>query len=245
MQTSRIARLAGSLGIVAVVLFVGAPAGIQIGLLESFLGFRIFLLGALLGLVALLCGLLGLFFTRASARRAGRGRAALGAVLGALVVAAIAFMGRQGRGVPPINDITTNPDDPPVFVIALEDPANRDRDMGYPGASFAAQQRAGYPDLAPIAVALPPAEAFERTSALFERFGWHITRSDPQSGALEATDTSRLFHFVDDIVVRVRPQDGGSVVDVRSKSRVGRGDLGANAARIRRLRAGLGGAASR
>ncbi len=57
---------------------------------------------------------------------------------------------------------------------------------------------------------------------------------------IEATDTSRMFRFVDDIAVRIRPDGTGSRVDVRSKSREGKGDLGVNAARIRRLRDALG-----
>ena len=40
------------------------------------------------------------------------------------------------------------------------------------------------------------------------------------------------FGFVDDIVIRVRATESGSEVDLRSVSRVGRSDLGANAARI-------------
>jgi len=59
---------------------------------------------------------------------------------------------------------------------------------------------------------------------------------DAAAGTLLARDTSKIFRFVDDIVVRVRPaENGGAIVDVRSKSRVGQGDIGANAARIRRF----------
>lgn len=238
MQTSRVARVAGTLGIASLLLFVGAPAGIQLGALEPFVGFRVFLLGALLGLVALVLGLLGLFLTRPAAYREGRRRALVGAVLGALVVGVTVSAAGEGLGVPAINDITTNPDDPPAFAA---DPSGQSRDMSYPGDSFATQQRAGYPDLAPIPVSRPPGETLARVAALFESYGWVVTRKDPVSNTLEGTDTSRLFRFVDDIAVRVRPQGSGSLVDVRSKSRVGRGDLGANAKRIRRLREGLQG----
>ena len=240
MQTSRVARLAGNLGVAALVLFLLGPAGIQLGILEPFTGFRMFLMGALMGLASLGLGLLGLFFTRPAAYRAGRGRAAVGAVCGALITAVTMAGARGGAGVPAINDITTNPDDPPVFAA---DPSGEGRDMAYPGDSFAAQQRAGYPDLATIAVPTPPAETLARIARLFESFGWKVTQTDPVSNTLVGTDTSRLFHFVDDIVVRVRPEGSGSVVDVRSKSRVGRGDMGANAARIRKLREGLAGPA--
>jgi uncharacterized protein (DUF1499 family) len=239
VQTSRVARLAGNLGVAALVLFLLGPAGIQLGILEPFTGFRMFLMGALMGLASLGLGLLGLFFTRPAAYRAGRAHAAVGAVLGALITAVTMGGARGGAGVPAINDITTNPADPPAF---SSDPWNHGRDMAYPG-DFAEIQRAGYPDLAPIVVAMPPAEALARVSSLFQSYGWTVTQTDPVSNTLVGTDTSRLFKFVDDIVVRVRPQDGGSVVDVRSKSRVGRGDMGANAARIRKLREGLAGGA--
>ena len=60
-----------------------------------------------------------------------------------------------------------------------------------------------------------------------------VVAAVPAEGRMEATDTTRWFGFKDDVVVRVRPEGAGSRVDVRSVSRVGRGDVGANAARIR------------
>jgi uncharacterized protein (DUF1499 family) len=141
--------------------------------------------------------------------------------------------------VPPINDITTDPADPPQFAALAREGPNVGHDMSYPGEPFASQQRAAYPDLAPIAFSGPPDKAFAEVKALIESFGWKIVAADPAAGTIEATDTSRIFRFVDDIVVRVRARDSGSVVDVRSKSREGKGDLGANAARIRRLRDAL------
>src|SRR5215831_13176281 len=155
VQTSRVARVAGSLGVAALVLFAAGPLGIQLGVLEPFAGFQMFLLGGLLGLLALASGVLGLFFTRPAAYREGRSRALVGTALGALVTAAILMGARGGRGVPAINDITTNPENPPAFA---SDPWKHGRDMKYP-AGFAELQRAGYPDLAPIVVPLPPAAA--------------------------------------------------------------------------------------
>jgi uncharacterized protein (DUF1499 family) len=232
VETSRVARIAGVLGFVALALFAVGPAAVQLDLVDGFVGFRVFGLGVLLGLLALLLGVLGLVFTRASAYRAGRRQAWIGAGLGALILGITLAAAGQGGGGPAINDITTNPDDPPRFV---SDPWGHGRDMAYP-ADFAAQQRGGYPDLAPIVVDLAPGDTHEHLIRLFERNGWTITRNDPVALTLEGTDTSKLFRFVDDIAVRVRAQGAGSVVDVRSKSRVGRGDLGANAKRIRKLR---------
>jgi uncharacterized protein (DUF1499 family) len=240
MQTSRVASASRGVGALAALLFAGVPAAIQLGLMSSKVGFPIFMLGGLLGLVALVLGVIGILRTREGSGREGRGRALAGTLLGGAIVAVTMATAGPSRSLPPINDITTAPEDPPEFVAALALEPNQGRDMSYPGAEFAEQQRAGYPDLGSIVVASSPGDTLDRVAVLVEEFGWQQTERDDASGRLEATDTSAVFLFVDDIVVRVRPQAGGSIVDVRSKSREGRGDLGANAARIRRLRDGLG-----
>jgi uncharacterized protein (DUF1499 family) len=239
VQISRVASAARGVGAIAVVLFAGVPAAIQTGVLTSRVGFPIFLLGGLLGLVALLLGVIGILRTREGSGREGRGRAVTGAALGAAIVAIVFAIAGPSRSLPPINDITTSPDDPPEFVAVLTLEPNQGRDMSYPGEEFAAQQREGYPDLGSIVVPTPPGDTLDRVAELVNELGWQLVERDDADGRIEATDTSAIFRFVDDIVVRVRPQAGGSIVDVRSKSREGRGDLGANAARIRRLRDGL------
>jgi uncharacterized protein (DUF1499 family) len=107
----------------------------------------------------------------------------------------------------------------------------------YPGGEFARQQRAAYPDLAPILLAVAPREAFARAVAAAEAMGWEVVGRDAAAGTIEAVDTTKWFGFKDDIAIRVTPAPGGSPnlsqVDVRSKSRVGRSDLGTNAQRIR------------
>ena len=170
---------------------------------------------------------------------ADRPRSALRAIVlsGALFIV-FAVIAAPGARVPAINDITTDPDDPPAFVEALRAPENEGRAPGYP-AGNAPLQRAAYPDLAPIVLKEPPDAAYAAAQHAATALGWSVVRSDPAGGTLEATQTSRLFLFVDDIVVRVKPTDGGSRVDVRSRSRVGKGDVGANAARIRRFTAEL------
>ena len=239
MHTSRLARIAIFVAGISTLLFVGAPFLVMLGALPGFVGFRLFLLGALLGLLALLFGLLALYTTRPAKGRAGRGLAGAAVLIGASVLGILAIAGGRSFALPPINDITTDPDDPPQFAALLQEGPNAGRDMSYPGEEFAEQQRAGYPDLAPILVPTPPADTFQAAVRAMEGFGWTIVRADASAGLIEATDTSRIFRFVDDIAVRVRPATSGSRVDVRSKSRDGQGDLGANAARIRKLRDAL------
>ena len=112
---------------------------------------------------------------------------------------------------PPINDITTELDK------ALE-----------------AQLRA-YPYVQPLLLPLPPARAFDAALAAARDVGLAIVNADAAAGAITAVATTRMLRFKDDVTIRVSADAAGSRIDVRSKSRIGRGDLGTNARRIRRL----------
>jgi uncharacterized protein (DUF1499 family) len=233
---SRVASAARGLGVSGAILFALGLSGSYLGLVPGRIGFRIYAFGLLLGLVGLLVGLVGLWHTRASRARPGRNRALGGVGIG-LVLAGIAIVPVSSlTKVPPINDITTDPNDPPSFTRAGEFEANRHRDLSYPGESFAGKQRDAYPDLEPIRINAPREAVFPEAEAAALALGWEITHRDAKLGVIEATDTTEIFKFVDDIAIRVRSAGGRSVVDVRSKSRVGTGDLGANAARIRAFR---------
>lgn len=238
-RPSAIALFASFVAGVAAALAAAGPLLANLGVLRPLAGFATFALGGLLGLAGLVLGAIGLRATRGG--RAGRPRAWFAVAVGGGILATLLSGALSGRGVPRINDITTSPDDPPIFEAAAGEEPNRGRDMAYP-ADFAAQQRAGYPDLAPIRLDAPPAEAFERARGAAESLGWEVTAADPSRGVFEAQQVSRLFRFVDDVVVRVRPANGGSIVDVRSKSRDGQGDMGVNAARIRAFASALAGA---
>jgi hypothetical protein len=131
---------------------------------------------------------------------------------------------RQARAVPPINDITTDTENPPKYMTTPR---------SYPGAEFARQQRAAYPDLLPVLVPAPPAATFKKALAAAEAMGWEVVGADAAAGTIEAVDTTRFFGFKDDIAIRITPTAEGSKLDIRSKSRVGRSDLGTNAQRIR------------
>jgi len=134
---------------------------------------------------------------------------------------------------PLINDITTTPDDPPSFRRAALLPENRGRDMTYPQSNIARQRKA-YPDLKPLGRNDAPESAFDAAVAAARRMSrWNIIATDAAARVVEAVATTGLLRFKDDVVVEVRPNGSGSAVHVRSKSRAGKGDLGANAARIR------------
>ena len=90
-----------------------------------------------------------------------------------------------------------------------------------------------YPDVTTFRSTLPPSDFFARATKVGADEGWELAEAAPQDGRIEATATTRMFGFKDDVVVRVRAADKGSELDIRSMSRIGRSDIGANAARIR------------
>jgi uncharacterized protein (DUF1499 family) len=189
--------------------------------------------GAELGL---LTGALALVLIAVGAARHSRGR--FGLTIVALVIALTAFgvpwrMQAHARRVPSIHDITTDSEDPPMFVAVVPHRAGAWNPVTYAGAAVAQQQRAGYPDIVPLDLPVPPDRVFPAVESVARGFGWEIVASEPAKGRLEATATTPWFGFKDDVVVRIRARDGGSRVDVRSLSRIGGSDLGTNAARVR------------
>ena len=235
-SSSRAAHLAAMLGLGALAVCALVPVVIQLGLASPMGGFKAFMLGNLLALAALVTGMIGVWSTRVAAGRSGRGRALIGLAAGLFIIG-LAVSANISAGFPPrINDITTDTEDPPTFQAARTLDANRGRDLSYPGESFASLQRSAYPDLAPIEVSRSPAKAFDDVRRVAAELGWELTAEDTDAGTIEATDTSRVFRFIDDISIRIRPSPSGARIDMRSKSRDGQGDIGANAARIRAFR---------
>lgn len=217
----------GRLGIVAALL---GPTLAHFEIVRPLAGFGVFAFGLLLAVLCLAFGLLALLLGPSPTRPAS----AAGLIPAVLLILAVFVAAGAGENYPRINDITTDPRNPPIFVHAITLPENVGRDMNYPGADFAAQQQSGYPDLAPVMLAAPPDEAFKQVAATARSMdGWNITREDAAAHVIEGYDTTRLFRFKDDFIIEVRPVDGKSQVQMRSKSRDGKGDMGANANRIR------------
>lgn len=165
--------------------------------------------------------------------------AAVVAVAGGVAVWAVPFeWNRRARNAPPIYDISTDLDNPPVFDAVV--PLRADAVAGLDRAPLtAAQQREAYPDLAPSVLPMPLDQAFTRALGAAQEAGWQIVTADQGTGRIEATDTTTWFGFTDDIVVRLTPWGAGTRVDVRSVSRDRERDMGTNARRIRSYLAAL------
>ena len=149
--------------------------------------------------------------------------------------------GRLLRTLPPINDITTDPDHRPAFeatLAAREADSEEREDTSEPELSRL--QKAAYPDIAPLRAAVPVASAFDTALAVARTMpGWTVVAVDRDRGRIEASARTRWFGFTDDIVIRIRPEGDGCRVDARSASRIGGHDIGVNAARIRTYVAAL------
>lgn len=141
----------------------------------------------------------------------------------------------KAQTLPRIHDITTDTENPPSFKTIL--PMRRDapNPSDYGGKEIAAQQRAGYPDIGPLALTVSPDEVFQRAVSAAVNMGWQIIDANQTEGRIEATDITYWFGFKDDIVVRIIPEGAGSRMDIRSVSRVGISDVGTNARRIQKF----------
>jgi len=180
--------------------------------------------------------LLILFAKLRSGKQQGASRHCLVATLLSLpVLIAILFLGMRAAKLPPIHDITTDPGNPPELTAAASMRSRGDNSVGYGGTELAAQQRQSYPDILPLTTTMAPARAFDQALATAQRLGWQIVGNNKEQGTIAALDRSLIFGFIDDIAIRIIPEDNGSRIDLRSASRAGVSDLGVNANRIRRF----------
>lgn len=227
---SRLSKAVLIVGVGGLALLPIGALGARFGLWHFGRGFQLLYTGTFVSAAVAVLGIAMIAF----ALRAGRKNAALSAGIGVAAAAvALAFTGSQYRlttTVPPINDITTDIGDPPAFA-AME--LRGGEPLEYDPAK-SEQQQWGYPHIETERSALAPAAALERAVEVARGLGWDVVASGAQGEDLtvEAVATTFWFGFLDDVVIRIRADGGGSLVDIRSASRVGRSDLGANASRI-------------
>jgi uncharacterized protein (DUF1499 family) len=162
-------------------------------------------------------------------------------LVGVALIAYPLYLGVKAYRLPAIYDVTTDPIDPPRFeAIARLRPRDANP-VTYAGLYTAEQQRAAYSDIEPDLTNASPQEAYDAALKVITKRKWHIVDARPpqpaapREGRIEAVARTPILGFRDDVVVRVRATTDGARIDVRSASRYGRHDLGANAARVRAL----------
>jgi uncharacterized protein (DUF1499 family) len=228
-----LARTGLIVSLTSLVLLAAGPLGTRAGVWTFIIGFVLLAL-------SLVFGLAGAGLSLVAGIKTGQWMLPLlGIVIGLAVVAMPSSVIVSARGAPPIHEITTDMQDPPAFVAILPLRAGAANPPEYGGSSVADQQRRAFPDIQPVVLAVTPQQAFERALSSASQLGWEVVSRDVAAGRIEAVATTFWFGFKDDIIIRIRSAAEGSRVDIRSKSRVGVGDLGANARRVRAFVAAL------
>ncbi|WP_375410890.1 DUF1499 domain-containing protein [uncultured Methylobacterium sp.] len=191
-----------------------------------------------------LAGVAVLMATFAFIRAWREGARGLGGAIGGLVVASLvlaypAFAAFRGLRLPALTDVSTDIENPPAFSRSRVAFAARDgRYPPDPGRAARAEQRKAYPQVAPLTLDIGADAAFELARKAAVNRKWQIVEAIRPggrvgNGRIEAVARGLVLNLADDVTVRVRPRADGARIDVRSASRLGTRDLGANADRIR------------
>jgi hypothetical protein len=259
-----IARIALVLSLLLPVWFMVAALGVKFDLWSWRLGLGVLIIqwGPRLLIAALVIALVALVATLVRAPRTGWRAALIALVIPAVGFGYLGYVRGQSADIPPIHDVTTNIGDAPVYsdaMIALRtaEGANPVAEFSAPLTSLPAYQgprfaplagktlgqvgQDAYPELTTLVTPKAPADAFAAAEAEARAQGWTIVSADAAAGRIEATAETFWFGFKDDVVIRVQAAETGAAIDMRSTSRVGLSDLGANAARIEAYMTALAG----
>ena len=241
-RTMRISRAALALAIGALLAAAVAGPGHRTGLWDYQGGFAILGIASLCALTACVLGIVAVM--RGGSRLA-RTLALAASLIGLLVAGLPLQQLYLAKSLPLIHDISTDTADPPPFVAVVPLRVDAPNPVAYQGEQAARLQRDAYPQVAPRFYPAGRQAVFDAALALSRARGWAVHAAEPAEGRIEASATSAWFGFVDDLVIRVADSPQGTRVDMRSKSRVGRSDLGANARRIEAFLADLDAAVGR
>ncbi len=237
MQIAR--ALVMAFAVAAFTMLIASGPGTRLGLWPWQTAFSLLKWATYTGMASGAAALILALLAAVPAWRAGAWVPILALAFAVAAAAPPVILLEKAKALPDIHDITTDTSDPPAFVALMPERMKAPNGAAYGGPAVAAEQQKGYPDIKPLALKAPPREALQRAQDAARALGWEVIASDAESGRLEATVTTLWFGFKDDVVVRIRPEGSGSRVDIRSMSRVGSSDVGANAKRIREFLAKL------
>jgi uncharacterized protein (DUF1499 family) len=201
----------------------------------AFTVFKFSLAGAIVALVLGLTGAIGIWRTG----RTGGARVLLGVVVSLAILSIPLVVIAATRDQVAIFDLTTDTVNPPEFVelAKFRDPTANPKD--YPSAAFSNLQAAHFPDIAPLYIDRSVSEAYELVLEAARRMDFKIVREMPpgegaaDAGFIEAYDRTLVLGFYDDVSVRISGDEARTRIDLRSASRYGKYDFGANAERLR------------
>lgn len=226
--------------VIAAILLVAGALGTRIGLWGFQVGFLGLIGGVILAAIGVIVGAVGLIASVKRDLPQNRPPIYIGLVISVLILVVMGMQFDKAYSVPPIHNISTDLEDPPAFeeVIALRGEASNPLELN--AEEIGPLQSEAYPWVKPFVSEESSDELFARALVVVDNMGFELVNADPAAGLIEATDTTFWFGFKDDVAIRVRPTETGSVVDVRSVSRVGLSDLGTNAKRVGEILDALG-----
>lgn len=235
-ERSEFARWSFKHACISAALATLAVLGFRFGIVNYQVAVVILIGAAALGMMAVLSAIVSILaiISAVETKVSGALLAITGLILGLAVVAPVFQTIQAGYKVPRIHDITTDLQNPPVFVAiaAIRTADHNPLDRKTP-AQLTELQQAGYPELGPLLIDKEPTQVFEDAVSLVKARGWEIVAATAENGMIEATATTRIMGFKDDVVIRISTKEDKSIVDMRSVSRVGISDMGTNAARIK------------
>lgn len=247
-------RIALGLAIASPLIFMLAGLGAKVGLWswQFGLGTLTRQVGPLLMMITLVVGLIALLLALLIKPRKGIIVAMLAILIPVVGFANLRATQAKVASLPFIHDVTTDTQDPPTFgaiIMAEREALEGVNTVDYAGKRamtmekdaegkpimklVSALQTQAYPEVRTLVLNEAPDVAFGRAEQAARDMGWAIKETDAASGRIDATDTTFWYGFKDDVTIRLRPAQGdGTRIDVRSISRVGGSDIGANAARV-------------
>jgi uncharacterized protein (DUF1499 family) len=249
-------RITLALAIISPLIFIFAGLGAKIGIWSWQFGLGVLTreVGPLVMMITLAFGVIALLVAFLIKPRTRRGLliAALAIIIPVLGFANLKATQDKVASLPFIHDVTTDTQDPPTFgavIMAERAKVENVNTVEYAGKRAPTQakdadgkpvmklvsalQTQAYPEVRTIVLNVTPDVAFTQAEKVAREMGWKIKEADAASGRIDATDTTFWYGFKDDVTIRLRTAEGdGTRVDIRSISRVGGSDIGANAARV-------------
>ncbi|MFT5574022.1 MAG: hypothetical protein ACI9FR_002958 [Cryomorphaceae bacterium] len=222
------------LSILAVLGFPITVIGSRLGFYDFRIGFSILTYTVYLAAAVFLVGLIVIFVQRKS-NQAGSAAARTAVLLALIPLAIIGNTLVNIRSVPAIHNISTDTINPPQFQKIIELRGEGTNPLEYDASSLAEVQLKAYPEVQTLMTSDTPEQAHAKALSVVAELGWELVNDDVSKGIIEATETTALWAFKDDVVIRITQQGEQTAIDLRSVSRVGQSDIGANAKRIKKF----------
>ncbi len=237
-RTSRSARWSLRLSRFAIPVYILTAVFHQFGIIGAqtmLILFAIIWIGAAFAIILAVVGLLTIW----SYGLDGAGRALLGIALSLPLIAVPLYFAGLTLLYPQMNDISTNLTAPPAFIqLSGIRPSDANQIVSGYTLENARIQGDAYPDIRPLYLGSSVEDTYAAVILVVRDMGWRIVIEEPaidsdSPAGIQAVAKTLLAGFEDDVIISISPDQGDTRIDVRSVSRYGRHDFGANAARIK------------